>query len=1367
MTFWNSALARCFSTSAGLNHFRFTFSKIARRLSPQAKLKMVWHKSNQLWLVTILMITMVSFSFLQSWAENPTISARIDPLNKFHIQWIGKHGFVDYLEESEDFLIWKKVQGSERISIGSSIISFKIDPDSDRRMFYRLIRRSNTGVSISEFMAVNDVTIPDPTGFRMSSDWLEIFNAGSDPVSLKGWYLTDRSSDLTRWEIPDITIGSSQFLVIMASGKSQRDPNKGLLSTNFKLKRSGGYLALVAPDGIRIVSEYGAGTLGYPIQFEDISYGMPFAGGPSGGLNKEFIAYWMMDDSIGNIKDYAAGGSGSHDIKIVSGLKYNQTGLANDGGTAINFSDSSSTPIISNYKDFGVKNNDQFTAEGFFKITETEAGKGMNYIMGSRRSGTGWAIMILNGGQLGFVFDGTGGLAGTNFYGKTKVDDGQAHHFALIFERNGGTLPNTGLAILYIDGEIDFVMDNIPHNHMDSDDGFYIGRRHNSPFGGILDNLRFTNYALKPDEFLNRLIQFEGGKDKTVMPDGLAGHFSKPTPGSANPRTSKNIGPSISEINHFSNYEQENYNIRITAKVIGRYAPVSKVTLTYRIMFENYQPTLLMADDGVGPDDIAGDGIYTANIESENSKPRPFAQGDMVRWYVQATDVNDNTSRKPEFLNHSSSAQYLGTVINDPTIHQTQLPVFQWFVPNPKWYRRGSSNNREWSQGAVFFQGEFIDNLRIRTRGATVANAIKPNFKFDFNNGDHFEVRNDLERVEEMNLNGFHGENVWTPSFLRSVLTYRILRESGVSAPYSFHVHVIQNGFFYGLCAMEEQIDKRFLKRNGLAQEGSLYKAHRTGNWLARIPEGGWRKIFPENEDFSNLAGFVQGISPSNSVVEREKFIFDNVNIPAVINYLAAYSIAANHDRLQHNYYMHMDPNSGEWTIIPWDVDRAFPEGGTLSHQSVKSIYYGDSSHVRISGTADSYNRLYDVVFDVPRTRQMYLRRLRTLVDLWHGNRSARLLGVVDELSLSVSATAAMDEAKWRHNRLKQASFAIKNTINTRRRQLEKERDIPFMQTVVYKDETVVEKGGAANYHVAIDSRLGTVWKELDFSDSGWKPTRLGIGFDNSSNPSTWYKHHLGLDTKTESSIKESMLTAKNASVYIRIPFPTSRSEEIGRVVLNLRFDDGFVAWINGVKVLSQNAPDPVQWNSSATDSASEKHARGSGVDFDITDHRDAIKNGINVLAIQLMNDRPASSDMLCLPTLVVKRPVDQGNKIDFGNIDSNPSSGNQDEEYIELINLTTDSIDISGWELSGGVSHIFKPGTIILGKKNGSPRKNHSLYVSPNVGVFRERINGPSGGRGLFVQGDYKGNISRTGEVISLLNQEGKTVATVKTLRQ
>ena len=117
MTFWNSALMRCFLTSAGLNYFRFIFWKTTRMLSAHTKLKMGWHKGNQLWLVTI-MITMLPLSFLQSWAQTPTISARIDHLNQFEIQWIGQHGFVDHLEESEDFLVWKKVQDIERISIG-------------------------------------------------------------------------------------------------------------------------------------------------------------------------------------------------------------------------------------------------------------------------------------------------------------------------------------------------------------------------------------------------------------------------------------------------------------------------------------------------------------------------------------------------------------------------------------------------------------------------------------------------------------------------------------------------------------------------------------------------------------------------------------------------------------------------------------------------------------------------------------------------------------------------------------------------------------------------------------------------------------------------------------------------------------------------------------------------------------------------------------------------------------------------------------------------------------------------------------------------------------------------------------------------
>ena len=59
-----------------------------------------------------------------------------------------------------------------------------------------------------------------------------------------------------------------------------------------------------------------------------------------------------------------------------------------------------------------------------------------------------------------------------------------------------------------------------------------------------------------------------------------------------------------------------------------------------------------------------------------------------------------------------------------------------------------------------------------------------------------------------------------------------------------------------------------------------------------------------------------------------------------------------------------------------------------------------------------------------------------------------------------------------------------------------------------------------------------------------------------------------------------------------------------------------------------------------------------------------------------------------------------------FGAIEFNPSSGNQEEEYVELINPNAFAIDLSGWKIKGGVRHTFSPGTVI-------PR-NHHLYIHP-----------------------------------------------------
>ncbi|MFB6320069.1 FN3 associated domain-containing protein [Saccharicrinis sp. FJH54] len=127
---------------------------------------------------------------------------------------------------------------------------------------------AQSGVIISEFMAVNDNTLADEDGDY--SDWIELYNVGETAVSLTGWYLTDKADNLTKWKFPVITIQPDEYLVVFASEKDKTDP-AGTLHTNFKLSGSGEFLALVKSDGTSIAFSYGEL---YPGQRSDVSYGI-------------------------------------------------------------------------------------------------------------------------------------------------------------------------------------------------------------------------------------------------------------------------------------------------------------------------------------------------------------------------------------------------------------------------------------------------------------------------------------------------------------------------------------------------------------------------------------------------------------------------------------------------------------------------------------------------------------------------------------------------------------------------------------------------------------------------------------------------------------------------------------------------------------------------------------------------------------------------------------------------------------------------------------------------------------------------------------------------------------------------------------
>ncbi len=137
------------------------------------------------------------------------------------------------------------------------------------RLFVRQTGEKASDLIINEFLAVNGSGLTDADGDY--SDWIEIYNRGSQAVNLSGWSLTDDPQQPQKWTFPNISLGSKQYLIVFASGKDRQGTEPGAeLHTNFKLNRDGEFLALYNVLENRLMD---ALLPSYPEQSPDISYG--------------------------------------------------------------------------------------------------------------------------------------------------------------------------------------------------------------------------------------------------------------------------------------------------------------------------------------------------------------------------------------------------------------------------------------------------------------------------------------------------------------------------------------------------------------------------------------------------------------------------------------------------------------------------------------------------------------------------------------------------------------------------------------------------------------------------------------------------------------------------------------------------------------------------------------------------------------------------------------------------------------------------------------------------------------------------------------------------------------------------------------
>ena len=153
---------------------------------------------------------------------------------------------------------------------------------------------------------------------------------------------------------------------------------------------------------------------------------------------------------------------------------------------------------------------------------------------------------------------------------------------------------------------------------------------------------------------------------------------------------------------------------------------------------------------------------------------------------------------------------------------------------------------------------------------------------------------------------------------------------------------------------------------------------------------------------------------------------------------------------------------------------------------------------------------------------------------------------------------------------------------------------------------------------------IGDDWRsDVNYNDNGWKSVSGmpgGVGYEKNSGYEDLISLDVGFDMYETGG-------NPNTGCYIRMKFSLMQEqlERIDELFLSVRYDDGFVAFLNGERVAEANAPATLAFNSAAT----SNHEANGQEQFKITNAGSLLHVGENLLAVQALNVGLSSSDFL------------------------------------------------------------------------------------------------------------------------------------------
>jgi len=428
-----------------------------------------------------------------------------------------------------------------------------------------------------------------------------------------------------------------------------------------------------------------------------------------------------------------------------------------------------------------------------------------------------------------------------------------------------------------------------------------------------LPTVNGSNYVVscwvRREGLVGNFIEAIGSHTNIVVPLSNYG-----TPGRANSATAPTLPVGIASVtNLYSICPTGTANV-VVAQLTGS-AGVTNVQLYYRVVTSNgysFADTgytnLAMRDDGVFPDAVAGDGLFSVLM------PAVTSEWSLVRYHVTAVGTNGFVVQDPPPDDPSTDNGYW-VQTRQP---QTALPNWQVMTDGgPVVYPIGTHACALSPDGQVFV------DVDVRHRGAPPdssdpAVTTVTGLALRFNKGRWYKAWFATKQHGINFRNRGNDDGLGYRRVINEPISYALQSTLGLAAPRLRHVCVWINGGAPTITTELEDPQDEFLSGNGISSADYVSRS----SWSGRNITGG----NPALDNFDTVGNALTAATNATKTVT----VRTNLNYESVQHCFGLLGVTCDGDQnLVWNMFEHRSATDGRWDQCPWDVDMSFDmEGG-------------------------------------------------------------------------------------------------------------------------------------------------------------------------------------------------------------------------------------------------------------------------------------------------------------------------------------------------------------------------------------------------------------------------------------------------------